>query len=104
MNKPFGVAIIMALALAGCQTTNPAARVANNKISCAEYGFKPGTEGYANCMMSMDIAAQNADQARRDRLSRGLRVMGAVMAAPQPSPMVTCTSNRFGNTSTTTCM
>lgn len=94
--------------LAGCATTTPAERLANNQDACSSYGFTSGTDAYASCMMQMDLADQEDDYRRRQALSEGLREMGRSMQRNRP---VTCNSfgnaNRFGSsvygTSTTTC-
>lgn len=104
----FYAAVCTALMLAGCSTTTPEQRVADHQSSCASYGFRPGTEGYANCMMRMDMAAKAEDRDRRRRIGAGLQAMGQAM---QPPPRVTCNTfgsarstgySTFGN-STTTC-
>jgi hypothetical protein len=54
---------LAALALAGCDHS------ASDAVKCADYGFAPGSEGMANCQMSVD---QNR------------RAMGATLGAQNP--------------------
>lgn len=97
------------LILAGCATTTPEERTASAQGSCVGYGFQPGTDGFASCMMQMDLQAQETDYRRRQAIANGLQQMGQSMQNNRP---VTCntygTANRgnFGATygsSTTTC-
>jgi hypothetical protein len=55
--------VVAVLALAGCDHSQA------DMAKCADYGFKPGSEGMATCQMS-------ADQNRR--------AMGATMVAQNP--------------------
>lgn len=99
-------------ALAACSTTTPEERLANNQASCQAYGFKAGTDGYANCMMQRDFADRAEDAAVREDIAAGLRQAGANIAAENARRPVTCSSRGsaratgygtvYGN-STTTC-
>ena len=58
-----GLAAACALSLAGCVT--PQERHNMDQGQCYEFGFEPGTDGFAQCMM--DLHQQRvADQADRD--------------------------------------
>jgi hypothetical protein len=72
-------ACILCTALGGCMTAQE--RLASDQQTCVGYGFRPGTEAFAQCMM-------NIDQGRRNRLA-------AAAAANLASPSM-CTVN--GNT------
>lgn len=97
-----------ALAVAGCQTTSPEARLAQHKNQCSAYGFKEGSDAYSSCMMQLDIAANQEDRERQRALGEALSEMGESMQRNRP---VTCntfgSANRFGNSvygnATTTC-
>lgn len=100
--------VTCALIVAGCSTTTPAERMAQQQASCSNYGFKLGTDAYSNCMMQMDLAAKEEDAARRARIGASLAAMGQSM---QPRRPVTCNTfgsgyrtgnSAFGN-ATTTC-
>lgn len=57
---------VAVLALVGLAACNHSAREA---AKCSEYGFEPGTDGYANCRMQME---------------QGRKAAAAVMAAGNP--------------------
>lgn len=98
-----------AVLLAGCQTTSPEVRLANNNAACSGYGFKAGTDAYAACMMQKDRDDEAEARQRQRAIGAALSDMGKSMQ--QQNRSVTCntygTANRFGNSaygnSTTTC-
>lgn len=45
-------AVLLALLLAGCQTTQE--RLAADDAQCRSYGTKPGDPGYIQCRMNLD--------------------------------------------------
>jgi hypothetical protein len=47
---PIGLA--SALLVAGC--ASPMERRAAHEAQCKSYGFKPGTEGFATCLLKLD--------------------------------------------------
>jgi hypothetical protein len=100
--------VVLSVTLTACSTTSQAERVATSRSTCSSYGFKEGTDAYANCLLQMDIAAKTEDRAARDRIRNGLLAMSQSMTPRRP---VTCnttgTATRtygttFGN-ATTTC-
>jgi hypothetical protein len=61
--------IMLSLALSGCVTAQEreqqaaaehAAREQRHASTCAAYGYKQGTEPFAQCMMNLDVAELNA--------------------------------------------
>jgi len=68
---------------------------------CTQYGFTPGTDPYANCMMQLDQQRSQANAA----LLGGLLAKPLVQTpqAASPSPSVTCASTTAGSTTTTKC-
>lgn len=58
---------------------------------CASFGFRPGTDAFANCRLEMEKAKIGA--------------AGAVMGVSQPAYQrpIDCTSSTFGPTTTTSC-
>ncbi len=42
--------------LAACATMTPAERRAADEQACAGYGFRKGTEGFANCLLRLDLS------------------------------------------------
>ena len=61
--------IVVALALSGC--ASPQQLAAADNAQCVNYGFQPGTEGYAGCRQRLDMARQ---QAQRQVLMNSLPV------------------------------
>ncbi len=45
-------AILLALLLAGCQTTEE--RIAADDSQCRSYGVQPGSQAYVQCRMNID--------------------------------------------------
>lgn len=109
-------AIAIVPLIAACSTTSPEVRLAQHQNQCAAYGFRSGTEAYANCMMQMDLASKAEDSASKERIRNGLLAVSQSLTPRRP---ITCntygTSNStysaFGNTvygnargnATTTC-
>lgn len=88
---------IVALGVSGC---GPRSSIADQ---CSGFGWRPGTEGHANCQMQMRIADQNYQRMSGDALIN----MGAQMmmqpprqSAPEPGGMTTYT---MPNGQTMTC-
>lgn len=50
--RTFFIATLFAL-LAGC--IGPREMTARHEAACLDYGFQPGTEGYANCLLQLDV-------------------------------------------------
>lgn len=59
---------------------------------CASFGFRPGTDAFANCRLEMEKAKIGAAGA----------VMG-VASQPVHQRPIDCTSSTFGPTTTTSC-
>jgi len=91
-----------AVLLAGCQTTSPEVRLANQNATCAGYGFKPGTDAFANCMMQMDRDEQADYRRRQQELSDSMYDMNRSMRMNRP---VICNTVESvpGGSATTTC-
>lgn len=56
------LAVLACFSLAGCMTAEEK-RAADNS-TCSNYGFAPGTEAFANCMMQTSMARDEADRQR----------------------------------------
>jgi hypothetical protein len=68
---------LLGLALAGCVTAEERAQqiLAKEREACTAYGFRPGTEQFAQCMMQTDHARMQAVAA----------LGGALLSRPIPS-------------------
>ncbi len=51
------IALLLAFAaiLSACQSITPEQRHAADEAKCSGYGFRKGTEAFANCMMRIDL-------------------------------------------------
>lgn len=72
MRVPFVSTLLLTCLLAGCAAgLTPEQRRAADQQTCAGYGFQPGSESFANCMMQTaqrrQDAAQRAQQAQRNQ-------------------------------------
>jgi hypothetical protein len=70
--------IAIAAALAGCMTAEE--RYAADDQQCQSYGFKPGTEGYAQCRMNLDLRRRQAAA----NIARGIGNAAAAYGNPTP--------------------
>ena len=63
--RTFNFAILLGLlALPAC-AANPARLAAADEQTCAGYGFRPGTDAYANCRMQLHMQRGDQQEARR---------------------------------------
>ncbi len=65
-------AVLLALMLAGCQTTNPEAQIAADDRQCQSYGVAPGSPGYVQCRTNLDTNRANVRAARSFGTGEGL--------------------------------
>lgn len=87
MRRPIALMVL----LAGCATSE------QNSQTCAGYGFSPGTEPFANCMMKLD----EQQSARLSSFGAAMQAAGNNYSARMQS--TTCTYNVIGNTAYQTC-
>lgn len=62
--------------LVGCTTDSGNAgqnQTAQNKAQCADFGFKEGTDAFANCMMKLSLRQQDQRPPDHDTLVRQYR-------------------------------
>lgn len=107
------IAVVL-LAVSGCSSLapapNPERLLAQDQSACDAYGFKRGTDAYAQCMQLRDQQRNAIDASDRARRSAALANLSASLLAPPPQ-RVTCSTHGsatgFGRTvygnSTTTC-
>jgi hypothetical protein len=58
---------LIALSLAGCMSAEEqrAANLAQDRQQCTDYGFTPGSNAFANCMMTSSMHRDNLQQRQR---------------------------------------
>lgn len=64
--------LLLPLLLAGCQTMTPEERRAANQRTCIDYGFKPGTEAMARCLLDLDLDRRADQRSWREQQMRPL--------------------------------
>lgn len=84
----------LALVLGGC--VSPEQQRGRDQGDCASYGFQPGSDAYANCMMQTrmvrderqreDMARWRAEQDRNWERMKNRSTMGAGPSTPRPAP------------------
>lgn len=57
--------IVCGVALLAACAGNPAQVSAADERMCAGYGFRPGTDAYANCRLQMQIQRSDQQEVRR---------------------------------------
>lgn len=65
-------AVLLALMLAGCQTTNPEAQIAADDRQCQSYGVAPGSPGYVQCRSNLDTNRANIKASQNFGTGTGL--------------------------------
>lgn len=103
--------VVGLFALAGCQTDQEQAiaaakaRQAAFHQKCVSYGFKPGTDFYAQCRQQFDISFAQEQAARRAMILQYMRPAAApiytppaMQPIPAPSSLVNTYCYRVGNT------
>lgn len=64
------VLAVLPLVLSGCQTVTPEERRAIDLRTCAGYGFKPGTDAMARCLLDLDLDRRADMRSWRDQQNR----------------------------------
>ena len=77
------------MALTACQTLTPEERRARDEATCRNYGFRPGTDQMAGCLLDLDLdrrADNRAWQAQmnRDMFYRPVVVGRRIIVQPNP--------------------
>jgi hypothetical protein len=63
-----GAGLLLIVFAAGCTTMTPEERRAADNQTCASYGFKRGSEGFASCLLNLDLDRRAANRAAMDDL------------------------------------
>ncbi|PZM09104.1 hypothetical protein [Rhizobium tubonense] len=58
--------IALALALSACQTITPEEQRTRDVQTCSGYGFKRGSDGFANCLLRLDLDRRADARSFRD--------------------------------------
>lgn len=74
-----GLVAFPAVALGGCIGSQE--MLARHEATCAAYGFVPGSQGFANCLLQMEMSDHGYSHHGR----RGY-VQPAALPAPAPQP------------------
>ncbi|WP_109125324.1 hypothetical protein [Dyella sp. C11] len=66
------IGLSLCACLSGCETVTPQQQHASDEQTCASYGYQPGTDKFADCMMSTahrrdDAKAAQQNQREHDR-------------------------------------
>ncbi|WP_245413646.1 hypothetical protein [Mangrovicella endophytica] len=65
MRPAIPFALAAAVLLSGCTTMSPQERRAADEETCRGYGFKPRTNGFAECLQRIDLDREADRRARR---------------------------------------
>ncbi len=70
--RALSFSILAAVGFSGIAVTVAHAdkRTDKNKARCADYGFEPGTDAFANCVMRLSLAQDRQQPPDRDTLLR----------------------------------
>ncbi|MBX9452790.1 MAG: hypothetical protein KL801_13305 [Mesorhizobium sp.] len=85
--KPIVPTLIALAVLAGCTTMTPEERRASDEETCREYGFRKGSEAFAECLQRIELdrrAERRANMASFE-LSRPMVVYRPVPVPVPPS-------------------
>ncbi|AGA64549.1 putative lipoprotein [Liberibacter crescens BT-1] len=61
----FSMMSITSILLSSCKTITPEEQRAYDESKCYSYGFKAKTEGFASCMMKLDLDRRSDYRAQR---------------------------------------
>ena len=63
---------VIGTALTSCQTITPEERRAADQQTCARFGFRPGTDAMARCLLDLDLDRRADSRALRGQMDRDL--------------------------------
>ena len=66
------VAVSALLVLSACQTLTPEERRARDEATCRGYGFRPGTDQMAGCLLDLDLDRRADNRARQAQVNRDM--------------------------------
>ncbi|MFK3689125.1 hypothetical protein ACI2J4_02465 [Agrobacterium tumefaciens] len=60
------------MALTACQTLTPEERRARDEATCRGYGFRPGTDSMAGCLLDLDLDRRADNRAWQAQMNRDM--------------------------------
>lgn len=63
-----GSALLAAFVITGCTTMTPQERRAIDNQTCSSYGFKRGGDGFASCLLNLELDRRAASRAQLDNM------------------------------------
>ena len=63
-----GSAILLTLLIAGCVSMTPEERRVIDGQTCSSYGFRRGTDAFANCLLDLDLDRRAASRAQLEQM------------------------------------
>jgi hypothetical protein len=63
-----GSALVLSLLIAGCVSMTPEERRALDNQTCSSYGFRRGTDAFANCLLNLDLDRRAASRAQFEQM------------------------------------
>ncbi|MDQ0998577.1 hypothetical protein QFZ34_003759 [Phyllobacterium ifriqiyense] len=68
MRLLIGSALLAAFVITGCTTMTPEERRAIDSQTCSSYGFKRGGDGFASCLLNLELDRRAASRAQFDEM------------------------------------
>ncbi|CAN7539109.1 hypothetical protein LJR231_003888 [Phyllobacterium sp. LjRoot231] len=63
-----GSVLLLTLLIAGCVSMTPEERRALDNQTCSSYGFRRGTDAFANCLLNLDLDRRAASRAQFEQM------------------------------------
>ncbi len=68
MRSLAGLAVLLTVFVAGCVSMTPEERRALDNQTCSSYGFRRGTDAFANCLLNLDLDRRAASRAQFEQM------------------------------------
>ncbi|MGH6861243.1 MAG: hypothetical protein ACRECY_13360 [Phyllobacterium sp.] len=63
-----GSALVLTVLIAGCTTMTPQERRAIDGETCSSYGFRRNSDGFASCLLNLELDRRAERRARLDEM------------------------------------
>ncbi|MBB3144196.1 hypothetical protein FHS21_000579 [Phyllobacterium trifolii] len=63
-----GLTVLLTLLITGCVSMTPEERRALDNQTCSSYGFRRGTDAFANCLLNLDLDRRAASRAQFEQM------------------------------------